>query len=89
MFDALASALDIISSTFTFSSLPISDFLYSLFSFIFSQHTLPAMETEPWEVLVHKKQLEGAAKIPTEWRISEQLSQISEISGMNVLDVPR
>ncbi|KAJ5699230.1 hypothetical protein N7536_002243 [Penicillium majusculum] len=47
------------------------------------------METEPWEVLVHKKQLEDAAKIPTEWRIPEQLSQISETSGMNVLDVPR
>jgi Asp-tRNAAsn/Glu-tRNAGln amidotransferase A subunit and related amidases len=47
------------------------------------------METEPWEVLVHKKQLEDAAKIPTQWRIPEQLAQISETSGMNVLDVPR
>ena len=46
------------------------------------------METEPWRVLVHQKQLEYAAKITTEWRIPEQLAQISETSGMNVLDVP-
>lgn len=46
------------------------------------------METEPWEVLVHKKQVEDAAKIPTEWRISDELTKLSETSGINVLDVP-
>ncbi|KAJ5437708.1 Amidase [Penicillium cf. griseofulvum] len=47
------------------------------------------METESWEVLVHKKQLEDAAKIPTEWQVPEELINISETSGINVLDVPR
>ncbi|CAG8897226.1 unnamed protein product [Penicillium egyptiacum] len=47
------------------------------------------MDTESWEVLVHKKQLEDAAKIPTEWRIPEELTKVSETSGLNVLDVPR
>ena len=47
------------------------------------------MEAESWEVLVHKKQLENDAKIPTAWRISEELTKISQTSDMNVLDVPR
>ncbi|KAJ5973142.1 uncharacterized protein N7479_003060 [Penicillium vulpinum] len=47
------------------------------------------METQSWEVLVHKKQLEAAAKIPIEWRLPEKLTKISEMSGINVLDVPR
>ncbi|KAJ5375865.1 Amidase [Penicillium concentricum] len=47
------------------------------------------MVTESWEVLVHNKQLEDAAKILPEWRISEELTKISETSSMNVLDVPR
>ncbi|KAJ5505188.1 Amidase [Penicillium fimorum] len=47
------------------------------------------MGTESWEVLVHRKQLKAAAKIPSKWRIPEELTKISETSGMNVLDVPR
>ncbi|CAG8309251.1 unnamed protein product [Penicillium nalgiovense] len=44
---------------------------------------------EPWEVLLYRKQLEDAAKIPTEWRIPEELTDLSETSGTSVLDVPR
>ncbi|KAJ5173463.1 Amidase [Penicillium coprophilum] len=47
------------------------------------------MVTKSWEVLVHKKQAEDAAKIPPEWRIPEELIEISETSGKNVLDIPR
>ncbi|OQE72151.1 hypothetical protein PENNAL_c0099G06023 [Penicillium nalgiovense] len=36
-----------------------------------------------------EKQLEDAAKIPTEWRIPEGLTDLSETSGTSVLDVPR
>ncbi|KAJ6177659.1 Amidase [Penicillium mononematosum] len=48
------------------------------------------MDTEePWEVLLYRKQLEDAAKIPTEWRIPEELANLPETSGTNMLDVPR
>jgi hypothetical protein len=47
------------------------------------------MEPKSWEVLVHTKQLEDAAKIPAEWQVPEELTNISETSGINVLDVPR
>lgn len=103
MIDALASRFSlgykyllpfVFAFAFSSSSLRICDFLYSLFSFIFpptynNSHILLAMEIESWEVLVHKKQLEDAAKIPNAWRISEELAKISQTSGMNVLDIPR
>ncbi|KAJ5554720.1 Amidase [Penicillium sp. DV-2018c] len=47
------------------------------------------MPSQSWEVLVHKKRAEAAAKIPAAWRLPEELTRISETSGTNVLDIPR
>ncbi|CAG8152700.1 unnamed protein product [Penicillium nalgiovense] len=79
-----------LTSAFYFSPLsPVFPILCSLSSLPKTFSYFARDTEEPWEVLLYRKQLEDAAKIPTEWRIPEGLTDLSETSGTSVLDVPR
>lgn len=47
------------------------------------------MAHESWESVVQMKQAEATAKIPADWRLSAEYTNISEIKQTSVLDVPR